>query len=91
MQIYNIYPDLTKEAFDQFYKQLKEAILATDLAAYFKVRLKVAQLISDEKFDWNNKRHRSLAKAIMITSCDLSGTCKPFLVAKQICENLCRK
>ncbi|KAJ8934359.1 hypothetical protein NQ314_013400 [Rhamnusium bicolor] len=69
-------------------KEMKEAILATDLAAYFKFRGKLIQLVKENLLDWSNSRHRTLCKAIMMTSCDLSGSCKPFLIAKNICDNV---
>lgn len=85
---FQIYPNITPKMFEKISKQMKEAILATDLAAYFKFRIKLMQLIKDSTLDWSNTRHRMLIKAIMMTSCDLSGNCKPFLVAKGITDNI---
>ncbi|CAH1173827.1 unnamed protein product [Phaedon cochleariae] len=83
-----IYPQISRKVYDQISKEMKEAILATDLAAYFKFRVKLIQLINEKLLDFANNRHRTLVKAIMMTSCDLSGNCKPFLVAKNICDNV---
>nr|XP_023015593.1 cAMP and cAMP-inhibited cGMP 3',5'-cyclic phosphodiesterase 10A-like [Leptinotarsa decemlineata] len=83
-----IYPYISKKVFEQISKEMKDAILATDLASYFKFRVKLVQLINEDVLDFSNTRHRTLVKAIMMTSCDLSGNCKPFLVAKNICDNV---
>lgn len=79
------------EVFKEFAKEIREAILATDLASYFKVRGKLEQLKNDNLLNWKNDRHRMVCKAIMMTSCDLSGSCKPFHVAKNICDNVLSK
>ncbi|XP_056644945.1 cAMP and cAMP-inhibited cGMP 3',5'-cyclic phosphodiesterase 10A-like [Diorhabda sublineata] len=83
-----IYNNISKADFNCISKELKEAILATDLASYFKFRVKLLQLVNDNVFDFSNSRHRTLMKAIMMTSSDLSGNCKPFLVSKTICDNI---
>lgn len=83
-----IYKNLSSKMFQKISKQMKEAILATDLAAYFKVRAKLLQLINNGLLDWQNNKHRMLIKAIMMVSGDLSGNCKPFLIAKGIADNV---
>lgn len=70
---------------------MKDAILSTDLAYYFKVRAKLTPVVFDEMFDWENQTHRSMIKSIMMTVCDLSGQCKPFKVAKRITDILYSK
>jgi hypothetical protein len=85
-----IYSNLSENTYKIISKEIKEAILATDLALYFKFRAKLAQICNDSVFDWGNPTHRSFVKAIMMTSCDLSGQCKPFFVAKRITDNLYR-
>ncbi|CAH1373880.1 hypothetical protein MTP99_015245 [Tenebrio molitor] len=86
-----IYSNLSENTYKIISKEIKEAILATDLALYFKFRAKLAQICNDSVFDWGNPTHRSFVKAIMMTSCDLSGQCKPFFVAKRITDNLYRE
>ncbi|KAG5883187.1 hypothetical protein JTB14_018203 [Gonioctena quinquepunctata] len=83
-----VYPYISKKLQQAISKEIKDAILATDLACYFKFRVKLLQLIKEGMLDFSNARHRTLVKAIMMTSCDLSGNCKPFLVAKNICNNV---
>lgn len=83
----SIYKNLG-ETQKSLHKEIKEAILATDLALYFKCRAKLAQICNENTLDWSNLTHRNFIKAIMMTSCDLSGQCKPFSVAKRITDNL---
>ena len=70
---------------------MKEAILATDLAYYFKIRAKLTPVVIEDEFDWSINYHRHMIKSIMMTVCDLSGQCKPFDVAKKITEDLYSK
>ncbi|XP_063909612.1 cAMP and cAMP-inhibited cGMP 3',5'-cyclic phosphodiesterase 10A-like isoform X2 [Zophobas morio] len=86
-----IYSNLSENTYRMINKEIKEAILATDLALYFKFRAKLAQISNEGLFDWGNSMHRTYVKAIMMTSCDLSGQCKPFFVAKRITDNLYRE
>lgn len=86
-----IYPHIDKDDFVKLSKELKDAILATDLASYFKFRVKLLKIINETGLDWQNQRHRTLIKSIMMTSSDLSGNCKPFLVSKYICANVYRE
>nr|CAH7748344.1 unnamed protein product [Callosobruchus chinensis] len=88
MSVCPIYPNISKQMFDKISTEMREAILATDLAAYFKFRGKLLQIINTTGIDWTIKRHRTLIKSIMMTSCDLSGMCKPFIVAKNLCDSV---
>lgn len=91
MTIFNdceIYSNLSDNIYKLIAKEIKEAILATDLALYFRYRAKLAQICNEGSFDWSNSTHRLFGKAIMMTSCDLSGQCKPFQIAKRITDNL---
>ncbi|XP_047509388.1 cAMP and cAMP-inhibited cGMP 3',5'-cyclic phosphodiesterase 10A-like isoform X4 [Pieris napi] len=66
--------------------ELKYNILCTDLAVYFQVRAQITPLLTDCAFDWTNNSHRRMLKGILMTTSDLSGSCKPFGVAKAISE-----
>lgn len=95
---------LTSMLFDQFpifnttprnykvlMKEMKEAILATDLQRYFKNSKTLIPLIRDNNFDAANTEHRYLMKAVMMTVSDLSGQCKPYPVAKRLTDNVYRE
>lgn len=68
--------------------EIKFAILATDLATHFRLRAKLLQVCRDNTFNFEDISHRNLLKAILITTCDLAGQCKPYAVAKKITENV---
>lgn len=83
----NLFPTMDSETYHEYCKEIREAIIATDLALYFKVRMKLSQ-ICNEGFDWNILLHRDLGKELMMTACDLSAMCKPFGPAKMVTEYL---
>ncbi|ENN78871.1 hypothetical protein YQE_04660, partial [Dendroctonus ponderosae] len=89
----NAFPfyDIPTELWQQISAEMKHCILATDLANYFKVRIKLLQISNDQGLDWGNRHHRQLCKAIMMTSCDLSGSCKPYMVAKTLTDNVIKE
>lgn len=68
--------------------EIKDAILASNLAFHFKYRAKLMQMYCDDTFEWYKSEHRFLMKAMIITIADLSGYCKPFHVAKKLTQNV---
>ncbi|CAH2046869.1 unnamed protein product, partial [Iphiclides podalirius] len=72
----------------QVVREVRFAILSTDLAAYFCTRARLAPLVAERAFRWPDPAHRRLLKGILMTTCDLSGCCKPFGVAKEITESI---
>lgn len=78
-------------SYKELKSEIKDAIMATDLGNYFRYRSKLLPLVTGFTFDWENVNHRSLLKGIMMTSCDLSGMCKPVLVAKKLTDDLYRE
>lgn len=87
-QRHKIFPTMPESVYKQFCSEIREAILASNLAFHFKYRAKLIQLYMDNSFEWNKPEHRFLLKAMMITIADLSGYCKPFSVAKKITQGL---
>ncbi|CAK1585133.1 unnamed protein product [Parnassius mnemosyne] len=69
-------------------REVRAAILCTDLAAYFAARAQLARLVTDRAFRWQEPDHRALLKGILMTTSDLSGCCKPFGIAKAITESI---
>lgn len=86
-----IFDFMTENVFEDFSLEIRDAILATDLAVYFRTRAKLIQVWHENNFDWHSTNHRNLLKSIMMTSSDLCGTCKPYSQAKTICSNLYSK
>lgn len=84
----SIFTSMPANIFKHLAAEIKELILATDLATYFRSRTKLVQIRHDNSFDWNNVTHLGLLKAIMMTAADLSGQCKPYNVSKKITDSL---
>ncbi|XP_022919275.1 cAMP and cAMP-inhibited cGMP 3',5'-cyclic phosphodiesterase 10A-like [Onthophagus taurus] len=84
----HIYQNISKSDHKSIQQIISNAILATDLSVYFRTRAKIAPIVEDDTFDWNNPQHRTMLIDISMTTCDLSGNCKPFPVAKKIADNL---
>ncbi|XP_050308588.1 cAMP and cAMP-inhibited cGMP 3',5'-cyclic phosphodiesterase 10A-like isoform X1 [Anthonomus grandis grandis] len=91
--IYKVFPfyDIPDKVWQLITTEIKQCILATDLANYFKIRMKLIQILNEQKIDWSNRHHRHLCKAIMMTSCDLSGSCKPYMIAKTLTDNVIKE
>lgn len=83
--------EISEDVWKQIYAEVRQCILATDLANYFKVRIKLLQICNEQVIDWSNRHHRQLCKAIMMTSCDLSGSCKPYMIAKVLTDSLVKE
>lgn len=75
---HNIFSKLSSYEYKQVLGLVKHCILATDLALYFPNRAKLASLINEGNFSWNNQEHRILLMAISMTSSDLSASAKPW-------------
>ena len=86
--------DLTSPIFSSFslYSQdefkrvifvLEDAILATDLAIYFRRRSETFAVIDDDALDWGSDAHRSLLRGMMMTGCDLSAITKPWPIQQK--------
>ena len=63
---------------------LEDAILATDLAIYFRRRSETFAVIDDDLLDWGNDAHRSLLRGMMMTGCDLSAITKPWPIQQKV-------
>ena len=62
---------------------LEDAILATDLAIYFRRRSETFAVIDDGALDWGSDAHRSLLRGMMMTGCDLSAITKPWPIQQK--------
>ncbi|XP_066975379.1 probable 3',5'-cyclic phosphodiesterase pde-5 [Macrobrachium rosenbergii] len=75
---HNIFGKLTSSEYKQVLGNIKHCILATDLAMFFPNKAKLAKLVEDNLFDWENAEHRLLIEAIAMTACDLCASAKPW-------------
>eukprot|EP00127_Corallochytrium_limacisporum_P006535 Clim_evm7s230 gene=Clim_evmTU7s230 len=65
---------------------VEEAILATDLANYFKNRGKVQEMITAKELDLGNAEHRRLFRGMLMPACDLGEVAKPFPIQRSVAE-----
>ncbi|XP_066468722.1 rod cGMP-specific 3',5'-cyclic phosphodiesterase subunit beta [Tiliqua scincoides] len=90
----NIYQNLNRRQFEHVTHLMDIAIIATDLALYFKKRT-MFQKIVDESKAYDNKREwaeylslemtrKEIVMAMMMTACDLSAITKPWEVQSKV-------
>uniref|UniRef100_A0A7E4W7Z7 Phosphodiesterase n=1 Tax=Panagrellus redivivus TaxID=6233 RepID=A0A7E4W7Z7_PANRE len=77
---HNILQSLSKEEYQECLGLIKHCILATDLALFFQNKAQLGSILKEGHFDWNEEQHRSLSKAVLMTTCDLIATAKPWPV-----------
>ena len=63
---------------------VEEAILATDLAIYFKNRGETFSLITNGSLSWSNQDHKKLIRGLLMTACDLGAITKPWDIQQKI-------
>ena len=63
---------------------VEEAILATDLAIYFKNREETFSLITNNSLSWSNQDHKKLIRGLLMTACDLGAITKPWEIQQKI-------
>ncbi|XP_068082303.1 cAMP and cAMP-inhibited cGMP 3',5'-cyclic phosphodiesterase 10A-like [Anabrus simplex] len=83
-----IFASFDSTTFRELAQEIHDAVIATDLAFYFRCRSRLLIILDERRFNWSESSHRLLLKSIMMTTCDLSGQCKPFPIAKRITECL---
>lgn len=77
--------NLTPEQHSRVIRVLEEAILATDLAIYFKKRVDFFKIASDG-LNWKREEHKESVRGMLMTVCDLAAITKPWDVEKRIAE-----
>ncbi|XP_071829696.1 dual 3',5'-cyclic-AMP and -GMP phosphodiesterase 11-like isoform X4 [Apostichopus japonicus] len=81
-----IFMNLSPEEYSAMIRFLEHAILATDLAIYFKSRGEFFKLVNEGEKDWNDDEHKELLRGMMMTACDVSAIAKPWEVQKKVAE-----
>ncbi|KAJ3117849.1 hypothetical protein HDU96_005226 [Phlyctochytrium bullatum] len=84
---HNILDQLDSVDYKTCLELIEHAILATDLALYFKNKTKVLQL-SGGNYKMENAEHRELLRGITMTCVDLSAMFKPWEKARQIANTV---
>jgi len=76
--------NVSKEEFKSVILLVEEAILATDLAIYFKNRGETFSLITNGSLSWSNQDHKKLIRGLLMTACDLGAITKPWDIQQKI-------
>lgn len=82
----NIFQNLPMEDYRQVMRVVENAILSTDLAAYFKKKNRFMELIDDGEFDWQSEDKKELLCGMMMTACDVSAIAKPWEVQHKVAK-----
>ncbi|XP_065316589.1 probable 3',5'-cyclic phosphodiesterase pde-5 isoform X2 [Gordionus sp. m RMFG-2023] len=75
---HNIIGDLSSTDYRKVLSLIKHCILATDLAQFFPFKEALVKRLDSEQFSWEDHHDRMLALAIIMTSCDLCASAKPW-------------
>ena len=78
-----ILANVSKDEFKSVILVIEEAILATDLAIYFKRRGDTFNLV-ETGLDWSDREHKSLIRGLLMTACDLGAITKPWDIQQKI-------
>ncbi|KAK2193573.1 hypothetical protein NP493_11g02015 [Ridgeia piscesae] len=67
-------------------KIVEAAIMATDLALYFKKRGGFEKLVNAGETKWDAPEKRDLLRAMMMTACDVAAITKPWEIQKDVAQ-----
>ncbi|GFO47936.1 phosphodiesterase [Plakobranchus ocellatus] len=82
---HNIFKYLSSDDYKQVLSDIKQSILATDLAVFFKNKTELNSILSTGKgFDWDAVQHRNILTAVTMTACDLCAMFKPWDVQQKL-------
>ncbi|XP_076074511.1 dual 3',5'-cyclic-AMP and -GMP phosphodiesterase 11-like isoform X5 [Mytilus galloprovincialis] len=82
----DILSSLKPDEYERVIQLLESAILATDLALYFKFRGEFFHLVEDKQADWSKESDRGLLRSMMMTASDVSAITKPWEVQRKVAE-----
>ncbi|XP_050425718.1 dual 3',5'-cyclic-AMP and -GMP phosphodiesterase 11-like isoform X2 [Adelges cooleyi] len=78
--------NLSPDEYTRIIQVLEDAILATDLAVYFRKRGTFLELVRTGMYDWTREEDRELLRAMLMTVCDLAAITKPWDIEKRVAE-----
>lgn len=79
-----IFSNLRQEDYEKVISIMESAILATDLAEYFRKRDSFFHLVQSGECRWSNQENKNLLMAMMMTACDLSAITKPWHIQRRV-------
>lgn len=86
----NIFENLSKEGYFRALDQMRDIILATDLAQHLR-KVKDLERLAEDGFDANDRQHKQLLLCLLMTASDLSDQTKSFANSKTIAELIYRE
>jgi hypothetical protein len=75
---------LSPEQYRIVLKCLEDAILATDLAVYFRKRGAFFRLVESGTWNWSTPEHRDMLRGMLMTACDIAAITKPWSVQRRV-------
>ena len=79
-----IFDTLSKADYDRVVELIENAILATDLALYFKKRGVFQTHVESGETKWKDQEKKELLIGVMMTSCDVAAITKPWPVQREV-------
>ncbi|XP_048577494.1 cAMP and cAMP-inhibited cGMP 3',5'-cyclic phosphodiesterase 10A isoform X2 [Nematostella vectensis] len=74
----NVFGQLDAESYRRVLELIQEAIIATDLMLFFGNKKELETLQENKAFRWEEEKHRSLIRCLLMTACDLCTSAKPW-------------
>nr|XP_042909667.1 cGMP-dependent 3',5'-cyclic phosphodiesterase-like [Parasteatoda tepidariorum] len=81
----NILENLSRREYTQCLDNMRDVILATDLAHHLRI-IEDIEAMQTEGYDFKNQLHHQLLMCLLITCCDLSDQTKDWKSSKKIAE-----
>ncbi|XP_042878602.1 dual 3',5'-cyclic-AMP and -GMP phosphodiesterase 11-like [Penaeus japonicus] len=81
-----ILSNCTPDEYSRVISVLEDAILATDLAVYFRKRGDFFNMITDSQYDFAKEESREQLRGMMMTICDIAAITKPWPIQKKVAE-----
>ncbi|KAK3786950.1 hypothetical protein RRG08_037415 [Elysia crispata] len=82
---HNIFKYLSSDDYKQVLSDIKQSILATDLAVFFKNKSELNNILqTNQGFNWDVLHHRNVLTAVTMTACDLCAMFKPWDVQHKL-------
>ncbi|XP_055948615.1 dual 3',5'-cyclic-AMP and -GMP phosphodiesterase 11-like isoform X2 [Argiope bruennichi] len=77
---------LSPDEYSNVVHVLEDAILATDLAVYFRRRSTFFHMVDSGKYNWKREDNRELLRAMLMTVCDIAAITKPWEIQRVVAE-----
>ncbi|XP_045612684.1 dual 3',5'-cyclic-AMP and -GMP phosphodiesterase 11 isoform X1 [Procambarus clarkii] len=81
-----ILSNCTPDEYSRVISVMEDAILATDLAVYFRKRGGFFSMVKGKQYDFKKEECRVQLRGMMMTICDIAAITKPWAIQKQVAE-----